>query len=646
MLLVHDLILWLLVSLHVVGGAALFRRLCPEESPWLGFLLPALALVLLLNFVEHMLALPELLWLLPLTVAVCARSIFWPGCAWDGLRLPTAVFLVAFAFNFALRCLHPEIPTNDSMADMNRVLEFTYGDKLPPTDNWLPPFDHRWYYTLQHYGASVVKRLFGLDIGTAYNTSLALLNALIAFAGAGVAFLAAGRRAWVALVMLPVIETGFTGAMPLLILTMKDADFGYAVDLDSGWRQHDPNAIFQLLAHEPHQALVLEPPGDWVWNTQYHANLSGFLLLFLGAFAALEVLGERRINWPWVCLLLVPLLSMLAAAWYLLLCGFLCGGTLVLALILRRRPQNWRFVLGATALAIVLMWPALTAFATWPDGQPVGWTQADSRTPFWIFVFQWWPIYIPWIVLCFLWRRVGAGVRWLHAAVALMFIGVELVTVGGWRWDTVEKMWGGLFGLGLVALAPPLMVMRHFAARGVVALIFAATLVSFAARVGRARQWIDWDQGFLRLDGASYLRDDPQKARMLQVMGQLHGRTILAGVCDWNYTPPVAFADFTSNRCYVAWFSTEEISGHGEEARFRTALNNQFYAGKMPQPLPFLHGNRIDAVIIAPEDKISDALLAQLKGSLAPDYEYIDCRGDGAENAGVFLIRPLPAPGA
>jgi hypothetical protein len=191
-------------------------------------------------------------------------------------------------------------------------------------------------------------------------------------------------------------------------------------------------------------------------------------------------------------------------------------------------------------------------------------------------------------------------------------------------------------------LVPPLMASRNFAARLTVLVILFATLVSLFGRLNFARRWIDWDQGFLHLDGSSYMREDPQESRMLQALAPLHARTILAGVCRWNYTQPPGLADFTSNRCYVAWFSTEEICGHGEEARRRTKLNNAFYAGQMAQPLPFLHANDIDAVLIAPEDKIPDATLEQLKQSLAPDYDYVDCKADGAVNAGVFLIRPLP----
>ncbi len=109
MLILQALLLWLIVSALMVGGAMLFHRLFPEESPWFGFLIPPLALVVLLNFIEHLVPLPSLLLLLP---------VFLGGTVWMAvagkyfkppLILPATVCLAAFAFTFAVRCLQPDI---------------------------------------------------------------------------------------------------------------------------------------------------------------------------------------------------------------------------------------------------------------------------------------------------------------------------------------------------------------------------------------------------------------------------------------------------------------------------------------------------------------------------------------------------------
>jgi hypothetical protein len=62
----------------------------------------------------------------------------------------------------------------------------------------------------------------------------------------------------------------------------------------------------------------------------------------------------------------------------------------------------------------------------------------------------------------------------------------------------------------------------------------------------------------------------------------------------------------------------------------------------MTDRLHFLEANRITGVLIWPDDNLSDDYLAGLRKELEPAYDYIDCKGDGANNAGVFLLRPLP----
>jgi hypothetical protein len=640
MLLTYDAIIWLLVAFHVLGAATVFLRLFPGESPWLAVLVPILGLVATLNFVEHIVALPTLTWLLPFTLAGFTWSMLRPGVAWAELRLPAATFLIAFAFNFILRCLHPDIPTDDSLADLNRVLDFSFGQTLPPTDSWLPPFDHRWYYTFQHYAASVVERLFALNLSTAGNVSFTLINALICFTGAGVAYYAGGRRWWIALIALALLQSGCNGAMPLVWLTTGNDNFDYSSDLASGWRDHKPDAIYQLLRGEQHYALPLETPGGWFWYGQYHANLSGFLLMLLGALAALMVLDGPRHRWPWVCLLLLPPLTFLSAAWFLPACTILAGSALAAAWLAGRRPASLRFVIVATVSAGALLLPALAAMASWKHNQSVSWTTAVQHTPFWIFVIQWWPVYLPWLVLCFFWRGLSAGGRWLHAVVAVLFVLVELFNVGGnWRWDMVEKNWSGIYAIALTGFVGLLLARRKVAAYVVAGLVIAPMLPVLWARTAQSDRWIDWNESAFHLDGNSYLRTDPQKGPMLWALSRLHGRTVLAGVCGWNYTEPVGPVVFSMNRAWVAWTFSEEICGHGPEANRRSAINNAFYAGTLPEPRAFLQGNGIDGVVVAPQDKLSNDWLARMRSELAPDFDYIDCKAGGEQNAGVFLRR-------
>src|SRR5471030_1866947 len=109
MLILQALFLWLIISTLLIGGAMIFHRLFPEESPWLGFIVPPLTLVVLLNFIEHLVALPVLLYLLPLFLGGAVWMMVSGKSFKEPLILPSIVFLLAFAFTFTVRCLQPDI---------------------------------------------------------------------------------------------------------------------------------------------------------------------------------------------------------------------------------------------------------------------------------------------------------------------------------------------------------------------------------------------------------------------------------------------------------------------------------------------------------------------------------------------------------
>ena len=310
MAILRDLLLWLILSAHVVGGAVVFRRLFPRESPWFGFIVPALALVMGLNFIEHFVALPSLLWLMPITLLGLIAMISRGGFSWEGLALPTTAFLLAFAFTFGVRCMSPDISTgSDGMYDLNMVLDYCQGQKVPPTDGWLPPLDLKLYYSFQQYAASVVKRLLNVDVGTACNASHALLSAFTAFCGAAVAFRASGGRGWIALTAVLLVEAAFTGSSAFLNLFLP-ANQTYFVANNLGGSLDNPNRGDNLLwwlvgLGSHHQRLELQVSGYWTWRDEYHANSAGHFLTLFAGFSVLELLRLERANWPWICAALI-----------------------------------------------------------------------------------------------------------------------------------------------------------------------------------------------------------------------------------------------------------------------------------------------------------------------------------------------------
>ena len=641
MLLLRALLLWFLICSHIVGCAVLFRRFFPRESPWFGFFIFPLVFVFFFNFVEHFVALPTLGWLLPFTTLGLLWSMYRPGYSWEGLKLPTAIFLVAFTFTFTIKCLRPDIGTNsEGLADLKRVLDFSFGDTLPPVDGWMPPYRYPWYYNLQHYGCSVVKRLFDVDIGTAYNICLPLLCAYTCLVGAGSSYLVSKGNKWVAWLMVFVIESTLTGSSPFIAILSNNP--WLSINLNTDWDIHENNPLWPFLTPEldpTHEILKLFAPGTWNWMDEFHSNLLGHFLTLSCVLATCEILAPKRSNWPWIWLLFLPILTAISSSWVLIFIGLLSAGALIMAWIAGRRPESIPVVVGWCGVMGILLWPTTFIYSSWPVGLGLQWIPSVSHTPIWHFVIQWWPVAIPWLLVLCIWNRLDLKMRWFHIAVLVLFVIVESINMGGWRMLTVEKMWGPVYSIGLVTLLAVVFTQPGWVFRFFSGVILLASILSMGMWLNNTWVNLDWKRESLHLEGHTYVSENPIPQAMLQILERYHAKTFLCGTCGWSYDDSTALAVFSGNRCYIAWFTEENLSGRQDESLYRTQLNNDFYAGKLPDPLQFLEDNDISAVVIWPGNKIGDDVLGRIKNQIAPGYTYIDCKADGSDNAGIFVRR-------
>lgn len=644
---IQALFLWSFVSGLVIGGALAFRRLFPEESPWFGFLIPPLGLVVLLNFIEHFVALPNLLPLLPLLIFLVGWLAASPGYSRRELLLPSLIFLGSFGFTFLIRCLQPDIlPSSDGLSDLNKINNYSQGGTLPPIDAWMPPYHYVWYYSLQHYAASIVQRLFDVKLGVAYNTSHALLSGLTCVAGAATAHRLSGGRVWITAAIPFLIESAATGSSAYIQLTTSSPSAWLANNLSGGVTSPPDDHIFwKWLAQTPYrERLELQVPGFWTWRDEYHANMAGHFLTLLGVLAVIELIFERRTVWPWIVAPLLPLLAVVSSTWAYPISILLGGGALVIALAGGRRPAALPLLGGLLLGSLILLWPSLYDVTSSPQVPDIMWTQPEWATPWREFLVQWWPIMLLWGCGLFYFRAVSPAVRWVLIVIPLMLIGVEWITVEG-RYNTVEKMWGYTYGAGLITLFPIVAQRTGLFCRLVTVLLLFSATISLGGWLNNTLRWAPWGGGVFHLEGSHYLTNDEAKKKMLQVMTQVKHRTFLSGKCIWCYNESPALAVFSGNRSYIAWSYFESVADYPDVAKYREKLNNDFYSGAMTDRLKFLQANQIAGVLIWPEDAIPDKDLAALTTELAPSYEYINCRGEGGNNAGVFLLRPLPENG-
>jgi hypothetical protein len=641
-------ILEFLVLVHVIGAAVLFRRLFPRESPWLAFIVPTLLVVAAANFIEHFVALPNIGWVLPFTLGGLIWLMAQPGPWWKDLRLPAILFATIFTWALFIRCLNPAITSdNESAADMARMLDFCLGGTLPAIYSWCPPYEHGGISSFQYYGASVLKRLFWLDIGSSYNVGYTLLNALTCLMGAGAAYAISGKKTWVAVATVVMLLANFTGSA-VILLYWNNAhpisglyhifDSPLSVDIGAGWNDPERHNPFAWIYRNPPAELRLYGPAFYTYYAEFSANLGGQFLTLASLLVVNEVFKTERANWPWICLMLFPLLTIITATGFMIVVTVLCVGGFATALWAEKRPGDWRMVAGGGALGFVLLWPSIDSFAAGAPPVEFHWTPWLEYTTPWEFVIQWWPVIVPWAVLCFIWRRLGPLARWIHAAVPLLLIFFEVTTFGD-RGRTAESNWGAIYGIGLVTFLPLVFIQKNSGFR-LLSIIYLFIGVVFVGTWGILEITSVSDGAAFHLKGDSVFQNDAQMKRLLEVLNQMHGKTVLNGKSKGGNNQSLNIVGFSENRCYIGWFDPEVRSGHGGEAQFRSQQSDEFFAGTGANPLAFLRSNDIAAVMIWPEDAIPDDLVQKLKDQLALDYDYVDCKGDGPNNAGLFLRNP------
>jgi hypothetical protein len=643
-------LVWVLVSAQVVGGAILFQRLFPRESPWFGFVVPALAATVALNFVEHLVALPSLGWLGAITFLIAVGLIVSRRTRWRFLKLPTIVFLGAFTFALFLRGLKPDIaPIRDGITDLHFVCDFCMGEKLPPDAIWLPGFKLQNYYALPQYGASVLIRLLGFDPGTGFNVASALVAAWSYVLIGAVAWRVGGQRKWIVALCVVLTASALNGSTPLLWLfypNHKDPDD--MTNLLGGSAAPGPFP-FDFILHRMGNywnSRELLPPGYYSWIGGLHSVMTGQLIVLLAVYALVEMFRARRTNMPWICALGAVLLMTLTSTWGMPVVALMVLAALGVCAFRKIGPRDWRVVTLSLAAGTVALAPMLLDFlrTTPPTIDP---NVADARTQFFEFLIQWWPVFVPGVLLLFWWRRMHPLVRILQIVLTLAFVVVENYDLAD-RIDMTGKLWSDIFIAGWAVFIPAMAGLSSLWARTMTVVLVLAAGVSFCF-------WIDYEQRTQEfddrwhLDGWGELRGASDKGRIFNILMRMNHRVVLTGKPSfYGDDVPSLLSCLTHNSVYVTCSFHDDgafyPNTYGEATRRFDAVN-AIYSGKNPAALAFLRAHDIAAMVIWPDDKIGSDFLAELKSRLLPDYDYDDCRDPNPPtdepNAGIFIRRDL-----
>ena len=649
MLLIRFCLLWSLVSLHIVGGAILFRRFFPRESPWFGFIVPALTFVLLLNFTEHEIAIPSFQFVIPFSTLGFLWLIVSPKTNWRGLVLPTGIFLASFAFTLGLKYLKPDIAAaRDGIYDLQFISSFLQGQTLPAESTWIPPNKLIFYYAFGHYGASVLIRLLGIDIGTGFNVAAALMAAWIYFLTAGIAWQISRRKLWITLLAPVLAACAATGSTGFLFMTLHAVQPEDIATLYSRMDGMDDRQIHTILfshltpvyMYDRHELLV---PGWWAWMGIFHSTVIGQVITLLATLSITEMVRLKRSNWPWICACTCVALMLVSSTWGFPFALVLVSTALVWCWWTKRQPRNWRAVLLSLGAVAVFLTPMLLYYTT-SSVPPHDYVSGLQHTQIPEFIVQWWPIYLPWLGLLLTCRRIHPAVGIVLFVTPVAFMGVEYYTFGA-RFDMTGKIWGFIFAAAWATFIPAVAASRHWMFRILFGVIVINSALSFCFWTDWYRQSINWDD-VGHLEGKGDLGLDRTRGRILNALIPLKHQVIASGMSSWSFSPAARIANFSNNFAYVTWsFNCDNdmfrnCIGEGER---REVELNDFYAGKNPDPLLFLRTHAIAAVVIWPDDVIKDDVLTKLKQQLAPSYQYEDFRENGdtsSNNCGIFLYHP------
>jgi len=496
------------------------------------------------------------------------------------------------------------------------------------------------YYAFGHYGVSVLTRLFALDPGSGYNLGMALVGALVCVLASGVAWTVSGRKLWVTILAAFLTACGNTGASAYLALTMEHANPNNAGIGMIDFRRHSPlwDSLKSMNWQDQPELIA---PGAWNWIGDLHSNTFGLLLILLMSLSLVEILRRRRTNWPWICMGAIPFFTVVTMTW-----GLVLEGPILLAALFwisreRFSPHSMRFVILGLGGLVILLLPAVLQFSG-TTGYPGGhWERSDQRTPLWLFTVLWWPVYLPWIAMLFIWPRLSPALKSLVVVLPLVLLGMEVYAVGI-RMDWTGKLWGFIYAMAWVTFFPRICVERAYGFRLLVALLIFSGMVSLASWAGSAyRRIIVATDDILNFEGTSHLSHSPLRGPLLTTISRMKGQTIISGKSARLDVQSPALAAFTGNYVYVSWSEFDDLLAGGnthEGATQREQEINAIYDGKNENPLPFLRSNAIAALVIYPDDTIPASVVERLKTELAPDYEYDDCT-DGKTASGVFVFR-------
>jgi uncharacterized membrane protein len=578
------------------------------------------------------------------------RSEFAPRRLAGVLGVGAGVFLYAFVWRF----LSPDIDgSSEKIADLSYICSYYPGGTIPVRDVWYTPFPSTHYYSLQHYAAALMGRILALRPGEAYNLGFCVLIALGGTAFAGTVAMTA-RRAWVRVLLVLGFVIGGPGTTLFVHLTEKSVN---------------PWVGMRFIGSAPMDGLPLGPwvkayqsrfqrmdlPGEpfaySIYLGDYHAPLSGYYLLGVGAMATLLWWRTRQRRHAAVVGATLTW-TLLANTWLLPLQGLCVAGLVVVGL------RDWRRLLpplaGGAALVWALAWRYLSAFTQSVTGNDVvlrmvPWAEHSPPLLFGIFL-------LPTLALMGLGLVSGTAhgrrlcLLWASLLAFSEFFYMDDVYSGPYdRFNTTLKWWPWIAAGTLMTLGP--VVLEGSRRRWVrwTGAVFCLYPCFYILDIGRPLLGPHPSMG--HIEGSHYLTKDEFPRLIVERL-----RVERPGIVVEHPDPQGGFVNssvvplLAGQSMWIGWFGHELLwRGYPEDIFKRHDFLMKVYAGQVPDAGRQLLSQDIDYVLWYRQSDTPD-LWAGLNRTLAPQYvwcELLSYVPDGEVGPRVgFWRRAPPGTGA
>ena len=650
MLHISNLLLVGLLLINLTGLALLTYRFA---GAWLLARAASPLLIAVPFFLEHFIGFGSLTWLWPIVTGASAwliarqRRVLWEN------RHTEAVYYVAFAYAFAWRYCFPDITaSSEKLTDLSFVADYLPGVRLPPPDRWLPPSPFDMYYALQHYGAALAGRLFGLSAGQAYSFAFCLIIASCVTAAAGAAWLFVRRRGAAALLAAAFLVGG-TGAAPVIRWVMAP-----------NWLQLHSSTRFMGSSLSPDTATG--PLGQWLIRTShlsnnsldlpvemfsylvalgdFHPPLGGFLLLTVALLSiALIEAGEAYRPAHAVLAATVPL-TIATNAWDLPIQAFLAGAYLACR-VWARKPVPWKAVAAGAAAGAVLVQPFLAHLVSHSGDTNLAIRVVPklAHAPLLPGLLVFYPI----LALLALHLLCGERTRpslmfcaiWILLLAASEFLFVDDIYGGKFeRFNTVLKWWSWIYAgttliIGALNLRSPSRLCRW----GTVAVLL--IMCVYARDLGANLLFVPKTH-LGQLDGDGWIRDDPASRAVLEFLAGQPPCVVLQRVTGAGYVSEPALVMFAGQTPFLGWGNHENVwRGYRVDIDRRMEQVQTFFRGDLPDSARWLEQHRIRYVLWLKDDnKLPKGTFEKINDQIRDRYFWREFYVAGDFRVGIWSL--------